>query len=82
MKKNPKKNVHSLRQKVDAIDSKILGLLNERAEASVEIGRIKLSEGQGIYAPHREKEVLDRPCKRTKQKKASGGSSSGGNSTR
>ena len=52
-------NVDKVRDQIDSIDEKILQLLNDRAEASKKIGRIKLKEGQGIYAPHREKEVLD-----------------------
>ncbi len=52
-------NVDGARKKIDSIDENILRLLNERARASQNIGRIKLKEGQGIYAPHREKEVLD-----------------------
>ena len=53
-------NVDNVRKKIDALDSKIIALLNARAEASKEIGQIKMREGHGIYAPHREKEVLDR----------------------
>src|SRR3989338_1205632 len=53
-------NVDKFRKDIDSIDEKILKLLNDRAEASKKIGRIKKKEGQGIYAPHREKEVLDR----------------------
>jgi chorismate mutase / prephenate dehydratase len=53
-------SMDKLRKEIDSIDAKILKLLNERAAASQTIGKIKLKEGQGIYAPHREKEVLDR----------------------
>lgn len=53
-------SVDDLRKRIDAIDAKLLELLNERAKASQSIGRIKKKQGQGIYAPHREKEVLDR----------------------
>ena len=53
-------NVDNIRKEIDSIDDKILRLLNDRAEASKEIGKIKKKAGQGIYAPHREKEVLDR----------------------
>lgn len=53
-------SVDKVRKKIDSLDEKILSLLNERAKASQEIGRIKMREGQGVYAPHREKEVLDR----------------------
>ncbi|MBI3315756.1 MAG: prephenate dehydratase [Candidatus Omnitrophica bacterium] len=53
-------NVDQVRKKVDGLDRRILELLNQRAEASKAIGKIKLKEGQGVYAPHREKEVLER----------------------
>lgn len=53
-------NVDKIRKEIDSIDDRLLNLLNARAEASKKIGRIKKKEGQGIYAPHREKEVLDR----------------------
>ncbi|HTL71480.1 MAG TPA: prephenate dehydratase [Candidatus Eisenbacteria bacterium] len=53
-------NVDKYRKEIDSLDGKILKLLNERAAASQKIGRIKVKAGQGIYAPHREKEVLDR----------------------
>ncbi len=53
-------DVDKHRKAIDAIDAKILEFLNERAKASQAIGKIKLTKGQGIYAPHREKEVLDR----------------------
>ena len=49
-----------IRKKIDALDQKILSLLNERAAASRAIGKLKEKGGQGIYAPHREKEILSR----------------------
>lgn len=52
-------NVDKVRKEIDSIDEHILALLNERAKASKEIGKIKRKDGHGIYAPHREKEVLD-----------------------
>src|SRR5262245_40725591 len=53
-------SVEDVRKNVDAIDAKILELLNERAKASQKIGKIKMKSGQGIYSPEREKEVLER----------------------
>lgn len=53
-------SVDNVRKKIDLIDEKILSLLNERALESKKIGQIKKQKNQGIYAPHREKEVLDR----------------------
>jgi chorismate mutase/prephenate dehydratase len=53
-------NLQNIRKKIDTIDKKILALLNARAGASHDIGKLKKLDGQGIYAPHREKEVLSR----------------------
>ena len=52
--------IHKLRKKIDELDKKILKFLNDRARASLEIGKVKQKEGQGIYSPHREKEILTR----------------------
>ncbi|HPN88813.1 MAG TPA: prephenate dehydratase [Candidatus Omnitrophota bacterium] len=53
-------SLEELRKKINAIDEKIVSILNERAKISLEIGKNKLENNQSIYAPHREKEVLDR----------------------
>ena len=53
-------SLDKIRKKIDAIDAKVLSLLNDRSRASKEIGHLKMKDGQGIYAPHREKQVLDR----------------------
>lgn len=50
------------RQAIDSIDAKIVGLLNERIDHVQAIGKIKHRDGGSIYAPHREKAVLDRVC--------------------
>lgn len=48
----------ALRGRVDAIDTQLLGLLNERARLAGEIGHLK---GTGpVYRPDREAQVLDR----------------------
>jgi len=49
-----------LRKKINSIDDKIVKLLNDRAKASQEIGRIKTENKKSIYSPEREKEVLER----------------------
>jgi chorismate mutase-like protein len=49
-----------LRKKIDLIDEKILGLLNQRCDVVKDIGRLKLRSGKKIYVPEREKFVLDR----------------------
>ncbi|MEN6385602.1 MAG: prephenate dehydratase [Phycisphaerales bacterium] len=51
-------SLEDLRGKIDQIDSKLVELLNERAQVVIEIGKAK---GDGpIYAPDREKKVLER----------------------
>lgn len=49
-----------LRKKIDALDAKIVKLLNDRAQISQEIGKDKIKNNQGIYSPDREQEVLNR----------------------
>lgn len=51
------------RKAIDKLDQKIVELLNERTEHVLEIGAIKLKNGEEIYAPHRELAVLERVCK-------------------
>ncbi|HQW28210.1 MAG: prephenate dehydratase [Verrucomicrobiales bacterium] len=46
------------RIKIDAIDTDIIRLLNERADIVHEIGVIKKREGLEIYAPEREEKLL------------------------
>ena len=53
-------SIVNYRKKIDSIDQRLIGLLNERAELSLDIGREKSRLKKGIYAPDREKEVLDR----------------------
>ncbi len=48
------------RIKIDAIDTEIIRLLNERADIVHEIGVIKKREGLEIYAPEREEKLLRR----------------------
>lgn len=52
-----------IRVKIDALDKKLVLLLNDRAELVVEVGRLKRAARLPIYAPHREAEVLDKVTK-------------------
>ena len=52
-------SIEDWRRKIDEIDRKLVGLLNERSNCVVEIGRIKQSTGEALYQPDREKKVLD-----------------------
>ena len=48
-----------LRKKIDALDRKIVGLLNERAELGRDVGREKAASGRrAIRDAEREREVL------------------------
>jgi chorismate mutase/prephenate dehydratase len=51
------------RQAIDLLDAQIVRLLNERTRHVLAIGELKLKAGEEIYAPHRERVVLDRVCK-------------------
>lgn len=52
--------LNSLRKKIDAIDSRMVALLNQRARLSLAIGKEKIKNSHSIYSPHREKAVLKR----------------------
>ncbi len=54
------RDLASLRREIDRIDRRLIKLLNERAGAVVEIGRLKRGSNTPIYAPHREAEVLEK----------------------
>ena len=48
-----------LRQRIDALDRKIVGMLNERAELGREVGREKVAAGRrAVRDADREREVL------------------------
>ncbi|MBU2597173.1 MAG: chorismate mutase, partial [Planctomycetes bacterium] len=51
-------NLEDLRRQIDQIDSKLVELLNQRAQVVIEIGKLK-ADGP-VYAPDREKKVLER----------------------
>jgi len=46
------------RRRIDDIDEQLVKLLNVRASIALEIGRIKHANGEPIYQPGREAEVL------------------------
>ena len=50
--------LEALRRRIDALDAKLIELLNERARVVVEVGAHKREHGTPIYAPHRESAVL------------------------
>src|ERR1700677_2174110 len=55
-----------IRKKIDAIDAKLLELLNDRADLVHEVGLFKRKEGVEIYAPEREEQLLRSLVKRNK----------------
>ena len=48
------------RRKIDEIDQKLVEMLNQRAQAAQEIGRLKRNSDLPIYEPDRERVVLER----------------------
>lgn len=53
-------DLSELRKQIDAIDEDLVALLNRRAQIVVEIGKLKSAVGTPIYAPDREKAVLEK----------------------
>src|SRR5215472_6498858 len=53
-------NIPEHRKAIDSLDAQIVKLLNERTRHVLAIGDIKQKAGEEIYAPHRERAVLNR----------------------
>jgi chorismate mutase/prephenate dehydratase len=53
-------DISQLRKKINALDAKIVGLLNDRAHVALAIGRDKIKNKKSIYAPDRERDVFKR----------------------
>lgn len=53
-------NIPEHRKAIDGLDAQIVKLLNERTRHVLAIGQIKMTAGEEIYAPHRERAVLNR----------------------
>jgi chorismate mutase len=47
------------RKKIDELDLRLVELLNERARAAQEIGRLKRNTNMPIYEPQREKTIFE-----------------------
>jgi chorismate mutase/prephenate dehydratase len=52
------------RKAIDKYDAHIVKLLNDRTKHVLAIGEIKRKAGEEIYAPHRERAVLQRICRK------------------
>jgi chorismate mutase/prephenate dehydratase len=60
------KALDSLRRQIDALDQRLVAILNERSSLVVKVGKHKRDRGIPIYAPHREAQVLDNVLKSSK----------------
>ncbi|MBC8523311.1 prephenate dehydratase [PVC group bacterium] len=60
---NEPEKLDGLRTKIDELDQKLVSLLSERAKVVVKVGELKRDNETPIYAPHREREVLERVLK-------------------
>jgi chorismate mutase / prephenate dehydratase len=56
-------NISEHRKAIDKLDEQIVHLLNERTRHVLEIGELKVRQGEEIYAPHRELAVFQRVSK-------------------
>jgi chorismate mutase/prephenate dehydratase len=54
------KTLQELRHDIDAVDDRILELLNQRASLVIEVGRLKSSEKADFHVPSREREIYER----------------------
>jgi chorismate mutase/prephenate dehydratase len=56
----PDPALEKLRRQIDALDAELVELLNARARVVVEVGKLKQQTKSPIYAPDREKAVLEK----------------------
>jgi chorismate mutase len=56
-----------VRRKIDAIDKKLIVLLAERAELSVQLGKIKKQKGLPVSDKKRETEIIEKIRKLAKK---------------
>ena len=53
------REITKIRNRMDELDARLVGLLNERASCARDIGRLKDTVGLKVYQPQREREVLN-----------------------
>ena len=53
------REISKIRNRMDELDARLVGLLNERASCAQAIGRLKETVGLKVYQPQREREVLN-----------------------
>ena len=54
------KTLQELRESIDALDTQILSLLNDRAQCAREVGELKKREGSAVFRPDREAQVINK----------------------
>jgi chorismate mutase len=52
-------SIEALRREIDALDERLVGLLNARAGCALAIGRLKEALGLEVYQPDRERQVIE-----------------------
>jgi chorismate mutase len=52
--------IEDWRKKIDDLDMRLVELLNERARAAQEIGKLKRDTEMPVYEPERERKILER----------------------
>ena len=52
-------DISDWRKHIDELDRKLAALLNERASAAIEIGRLKRNTSLPVYEPDRERAVIE-----------------------
>jgi chorismate mutase / prephenate dehydratase len=55
-----KNKLPQLRSRIDAIDARLVRLLNDRTKLVLEVGKVKHTAGEEFYAPDREEAVFQR----------------------
>jgi chorismate mutase len=51
------------RKQIDELDVRLVELINRRAQAAQEIGKLKRNTGMPIYEPNRERIIFENVCK-------------------
>jgi chorismate mutase/prephenate dehydratase len=57
---NKSQNLEEKRQEIDAIDARLLELLNRRAKLAIDIAKIKRESNLKFHSPEREKAIINR----------------------
>ena len=58
--------INTIRKNIDALDKRIVELLNKRTKDILKIGKLKNRFNKSIYAPAREKEILEKIAQQNK----------------